>query len=87
MSSVSKDFNADEESVIIRMLQTVAVPLFGNMCHVFMNGLNRVQVCGIGLFVIECLLKLLAVRFVGNSVVLTGGFCRFMELRNYMMHC
>ncbi|KAH8507280.1 hypothetical protein H0E87_009697 [Populus deltoides] len=44
---VSKDFSADEESVIIRMVQSVAVPLLGNMCHVFMHGLNRVQVYGV----------------------------------------
>lgn len=44
---VSKDFNADEESVIIRIVQSVAVPLLGNMCHVFMHGLNRVQVYGV----------------------------------------
>uniref|UniRef100_A0A6N2KV69 Tafazzin family protein n=1 Tax=Salix viminalis TaxID=40686 RepID=A0A6N2KV69_SALVM len=44
---VSKDFNADDESVIIRMVQSVAVPLIGNMCHVFMHGLNRVQVYGV----------------------------------------
>lgn len=44
---VSKDFNADEESVIIRMVQSLAVPLLGNMCHVFMHGLNRVQVYGV----------------------------------------
>ncbi|XP_021898886.1 tafazzin, partial [Carica papaya] len=29
------------------MLQSVAVPLLGNVCHVFMNGLNRVQVYGL----------------------------------------
>ncbi|CAK7340643.1 unnamed protein product [Dovyalis caffra] len=44
---VSKDFNAGEESVVIRMVQSVAVPLLGNMCHVFMHGLNRVQVYGV----------------------------------------
>ncbi|EEF49883.1 taz protein, putative [Ricinus communis] len=44
---VSREFNAEEESVIIRMLQSVAVPLIGNMCYVFMNGLNRVQVYGL----------------------------------------
>ncbi|CAI0459913.1 unnamed protein product [Linum tenue] len=44
---VSKDFNAEEESMILRMVQAVAVPLFGNMCYVFMNGLNRVQVYGL----------------------------------------
>jgi hypothetical protein len=42
--TVSKDFNAEEESAILRMLQAVAVPVLGNVCHVFMNGLNRVQV-------------------------------------------
>jgi hypothetical protein len=47
---VSKDFNAEEESIIVRMLQAVAVPVLGNVCHVFMNGLNRVQVCGIPCF-------------------------------------
>jgi monolysocardiolipin acyltransferase len=44
---VSKDFNAEEESAILRMLQAVAVPVLGNVCHVFMNGLNRVQVYGL----------------------------------------
>ncbi|KAF5746731.1 hypothetical protein HS088_TW06G00905 [Tripterygium wilfordii] len=44
---VSKDFIAEEDSVILRMLQAVAVPVLGNMCHVFMHGLNRVQVFGI----------------------------------------
>ncbi|KAL5566372.1 hypothetical protein UlMin_029536 [Ulmus minor] len=44
---VSKDFNAEEESIILRMLQAVAVPVIGNVCHVFMHGLNRIQVVGI----------------------------------------
>ncbi|XP_022969536.1 uncharacterized protein LOC111468521 [Cucurbita maxima] len=44
---VSKDFNDGEESVILRMLQAVAVPVLGNVCHVFMHGLNRVQVYGL----------------------------------------
>lgn len=56
VGAVSKDFSADEESVIIRMVQSVAVPLLGNMCHVFMHGLNRVQVGGIALFVTELFL-------------------------------
>lgn len=42
---MSKDLNVDEESVIHRMLQAVAVPVIGNVCHVFMHGLNSVQVC------------------------------------------
>ncbi|XWS57502.1 hypothetical protein CRYUN_Cryun09bG0179600 [Craigia yunnanensis] len=44
---VSKDFNVEEDSVIFRMLQAVAVPFIGNVCHVFMNGLNHVQVYGL----------------------------------------
>ncbi|KAI9186508.1 hypothetical protein LWI28_017987 [Acer negundo] len=44
---VSEDINAEEDSVILRMLQAVAVPVLGNVCHVFMNGLNRVQVYGV----------------------------------------
>lgn len=28
------------------MLQAVAVPVLGNVCHVFMHGLNRVQIYG-----------------------------------------
>ncbi|XP_050225738.1 uncharacterized protein LOC126675179 [Mercurialis annua] len=45
--TVGKEFDAEEESLILRMLQSVAVPLIGNVCHVFMNGLNRVQVFGL----------------------------------------
>ncbi|KAK4850504.1 hypothetical protein QYF36_007292 [Acer negundo] len=44
---VSEDINAEEDSFILRMLQAVAVPVLGNVCHVFMNGLNRVQVYGV----------------------------------------
>lgn len=32
------------DSVLTRMLQAVAVPVIGNVCYVFMHGLNRVQV-------------------------------------------
>ncbi|MED6156451.1 hypothetical protein PIB30_014417 [Stylosanthes scabra] len=44
---VSKDFVSEEESTLLRMMQAVAVPVVGNVCHVFMNGLNRVQVYGL----------------------------------------
>ncbi|KAJ7977936.1 Tafazzin family protein [Quillaja saponaria] len=47
LKRVSRDFNAEEDSVILRMLQAVAVPVLGNVCHVFMHGLNRVQVYGV----------------------------------------
>ncbi|KAL2941037.1 Tafazzin [Bienertia sinuspersici] len=43
---VKRDIYAEEESAIFRMLQSVAAPLLGNVCHVFMHGLNRVQVYG-----------------------------------------
>ncbi|XAR52635.1 1-acylglycerophosphocholine O-acyltransferase [Bertholletia excelsa] len=43
---VGKDIRVEEDSVITRMLQAVAVPIIGNVCHVFMHGLNRVQVYG-----------------------------------------
>lgn len=42
--AVSKEFNAEGDSIVLRMVQAVAVPVLGNMCHVFMHGLNRVQV-------------------------------------------
>lgn len=44
VSAVSKELNAEEDSIILRMLQAVAVPVLGNVCHVFMHGLNRIQV-------------------------------------------
>ncbi|XP_058223770.1 uncharacterized protein LOC131333325 [Rhododendron vialii] len=43
---VGKDVGEEEESVITRMLQALAVPILGNVCHVFMHGLNRVQIYG-----------------------------------------
>ncbi|KAK4406684.1 Tafazzin [Sesamum angolense] len=44
--SVSKDIDAEDDSVLTRMLQAVAVPVIGNVCHVFMHGLNRIQIFG-----------------------------------------
>ncbi|KAK7284376.1 hypothetical protein RJT34_19121 [Clitoria ternatea] len=44
---VTKDFSSEEDSTLVRMMQAVAVPVLGNVCHVFMNGLNRVQVYGL----------------------------------------
>ncbi|KAG0483469.1 hypothetical protein HPP92_011553 [Vanilla planifolia] len=38
---VGKDF---DESFVVRLLQALAVPIIGNACHVFMHGLNYVQV-------------------------------------------
>ncbi|CAN0914160.1 ATP-dependent Clp protease proteolytic subunit-related protein 3, chloroplastic [Linum grandiflorum] len=61
---VSKELNAEEESMILRMVQAVAVPLLGNMCYVFMNGLNSVQVHGL-----EKLHKALLERPKGTPLV------------------
>lgn len=44
--SVSKDIDADADSVLTRMLQAVAVPVIGNVCYIFMHGLNQVQIYG-----------------------------------------
>ncbi|KAM3290671.1 tafazzin [Capsicum chacoense] len=43
---VSKDIDPEADSVLTRMVQAVAVPVLGNVCHVFMHGLNRVQIYG-----------------------------------------
>ncbi|KAK7337744.1 hypothetical protein VNO77_18331 [Canavalia gladiata] len=44
---VTTNFTSEEDSTLVRMMQAVAVPVLGNVCHVFMNGLNRVQVYGL----------------------------------------
>ncbi|KAI3448576.1 hypothetical protein Pfo_005241 [Paulownia fortunei] len=43
---VSKDIDVEDDSVLTRMLHAVAVPVIGNVCHVFMHGLNRIQIFG-----------------------------------------
>ncbi|KAJ4967950.1 hypothetical protein NE237_014651 [Protea cynaroides] len=43
---VIRDVDAVEDSVIIRTLQALAVPVLGNVCHVFMHGLNHIQIYG-----------------------------------------
>ena len=43
---LAKDIGAEEDSVFIRILQALAIPVTGNVCYVFMHGLNHVQVCG-----------------------------------------
>jgi len=42
--AVAKDIYAEEDSVITRMLQALAIPILGNVCHVCMHGLKRVPV-------------------------------------------
>ncbi|RWR76528.1 tafazzin [Cinnamomum micranthum f. kanehirae] len=43
---VNKDVDAFDDSIIVQMLQALAVPVIGNACHVFMHGLNRIQIYG-----------------------------------------
>ncbi|CAM0884564.1 unnamed protein product [Alopecurus aequalis] len=43
---VGKEIDGLEDSVIMRSLQALAVPLIGNACHIFMHGLNSVQIYG-----------------------------------------
>ncbi|XP_042517256.1 tafazzin [Macadamia integrifolia] len=43
---VNRDIDAVEDSVIMRMLQALAVPVIGNVCHVFMHGFNHIQIYG-----------------------------------------
>lgn len=66
MCAVTRDLSSEEDSALVRMMQAVAVPALGNVCHVFMNGLNRVQVSyaklltiylvSFRLFIIYCIL-------------------------------
>lgn len=44
ISSVSTDIDIESDSKLSQILQAVAVPVLGNVCHIFMHGLNRVQV-------------------------------------------
>lgn len=43
---VGKVVDGAEDSAIVRMVQSVAVPVIGSACHVFMHGLNHVKVYG-----------------------------------------
>ncbi|KAJ6808730.1 tafazzin-like [Iris pallida] len=43
---IDKNVDGVEDSVVVRMLQAVAVPVIGNVCHVFMHGFNHVQIYG-----------------------------------------
>ncbi|GMN43909.1 hypothetical protein TIFTF001_013105 [Ficus carica] len=71
---VSKNFSAEEDSVILRMLQAVAVPVIGNVCHVFMNGLNRIQVYGV-----EKLHEALLHRPKGKSLLTVSNHVASMD--------
>ncbi|KVH46399.1 Phospholipid/glycerol acyltransferase [Cynara cardunculus var. scolymus] len=44
--AIINGFDTPEDSVLTQMLQAVAVPIIGNVCHVFMHGLNHVQIYG-----------------------------------------
>ncbi|KAJ3676165.1 hypothetical protein LUZ60_003577 [Juncus effusus] len=43
---VSKDLDSIDDSILLRFAQSLAIPLIGTACHVFMHGLNLVQVYG-----------------------------------------
>ncbi|CAN6457269.1 unnamed protein product [Victoria cruziana] len=44
--AVGEEFSEMDETIIMRMLRSLAVPLIGNACHVFMHGFNHVRVYG-----------------------------------------
>ncbi|XP_068663655.1 uncharacterized protein [Aristolochia californica] len=69
---VSKD--VDEDSAIIRMLQSLAVPVIGNVCHVFMHGLNQIQIYGA-----EKLQHALLQRPEGKSLVTVSNHVASMD--------
>ncbi|XP_073145861.1 uncharacterized protein [Henckelia pumila] len=41
-----EDIVAEDDSVLTRLVQAIAVPVIGNVCHVFMHGFNRIQIFG-----------------------------------------
>ncbi|XP_008789908.1 uncharacterized protein LOC103707267 isoform X1 [Phoenix dactylifera] len=43
---VDKNVDEVDDSIIVRLFQALAVPVIGNACHVFMHGLNCVQIYG-----------------------------------------
>ncbi|XP_052192947.1 uncharacterized protein LOC127801671 [Diospyros lotus] len=43
---VGKDVDAEEDSLVTRLLRALTVPLIGNACHIFMHGLNSVEIYG-----------------------------------------
>ncbi|KAG1371253.1 hypothetical protein COCNU_16G003470 [Cocos nucifera] len=43
---VDKNVDEVDDSIVVRLLQALAVPVIGNACHVFMHGLNCVQIYG-----------------------------------------
>ncbi|CAA7399904.1 unnamed protein product [Spirodela intermedia] len=46
----SEDEDRIDGSVIFQLLQYVAIPVIGNVCHVFMHGLNHIQIYGLEKF-------------------------------------
>ncbi|CAA6663440.1 unnamed protein product [Spirodela intermedia] len=46
----SKDEDRIDGSVIFQLLQSLAIPVIGNVCHVFMHGLNHIQIYGLEKF-------------------------------------
>lgn len=75
---MSKDIDAEDESVLTRMLQAIAVPVLGNVCHVFMHGLNRVQVHLMLPFQIISLL----LAFIEKAEYIYHALCRYLVQKN-----
>ncbi|KAK8946322.1 hypothetical protein KSP39_PZI006367 [Platanthera zijinensis] len=81
---LGKDFDSINESSIVRFLQTLAVPIIGNACHVFMHGLNHIQIYGVEK--LHCALldrpqgkPLLTVHLVLLPPLLDSGFLIFID--------
>uniref|UniRef100_A0ACD5X8U3 Uncharacterized protein n=1 Tax=Avena sativa TaxID=4498 RepID=A0ACD5X8U3_AVESA len=71
---VGKEIDGLEDSVIMRSLQALAVPLIGNACHIFMHGLNTVQIYGA-----EKLQQALQERPKGKSLLTVSNHVAAMD--------
>lgn len=82
MTAVSKDMDPEADSVLTRMLQAVAVPVLGNVCHVFMHGLNRVQIYGA-----EKLHQVLVNRAENKPLITVSNHVAAMDDHWLLLHC
>ncbi|KAF3340683.1 tafazzin-like isoform X2 [Carex littledalei] len=71
---VAKDVDSYDDSIFVRLLQSVAVPVIGNACHLFMHGFNYVQVHGV-----EKLHKALLERPEGKSLITVSNHVAAMD--------
>lgn len=81
---VSKDIDAEDDSVLTRMLQAIAAPVLGNVCHVFMHGLNCIQVIPIA-SVFQLFNFPLCVYFGKTAQLFL--LSRYLEQKNCNMYC